>query len=253
MVDIHCHLLSGLDDGAQTMEDSLAMARLAAETGTTDIVATPHAHPRYPFDEQQVTRSILELQQALGDSLRVHYGCDFHLTYDNLEDARQHPRRYTVNHGRYLLVEFSDLLIFTNTREIFEGLLAQDIVPVITHPERNPLLRQRIAQLRDWVAMGCVLQVTAQSLWGDFGRSASRTARQLIEERLSQVVASDGHDTRRRPCRLDRAWQWLERSYGEEAASILLRQNPKRVLEGAELEPLPDFPSRPWWPLSLFR
>jgi len=170
------------------------MLRLAQAAGTTDIVATPHANPEYQFDPDRISEEIERLAQAAGPAPRIHRGCDFHLAYDNVQDAIAHPSKYTINHGCYLLVEFSDLLILQNIGEVFDRLLEAGMVPVITHPERNWLLQQRGEQLRSWVERGCLLQVTAASLLGRFGRRAKRFSDLLLQAGLVHFIASDAHD-----------------------------------------------------------
>jgi protein-tyrosine phosphatase len=238
LIDIHSHVLYGLDDGARTLEDSVAMVRLAAEHGTTDLVATPHANPNYRFDPQIVQERLAEVAEASANVLRLHAGCDFHLSYDNIQDAIAHPRKYTINQCRYLMVEFSDLLIFANTPEIFSRLQDAGMTPVITHPERNGLLRQRIDQISAWVEGGACVQVTGQSVLGEFGRRAVEFSRALLDRQLVHFVASDAHDCEHRPPRLDLAHAWIKENYGEEWAEALCVANPKATLTGESLEPL---------------
>src|SRR6202142_3401437 len=118
MIDIHSHVLPGLDDGARSLEQSIAMIRIAAETGTTDLVASPHANLEFHFDPERVEERLAELEKA-GGGVRLHRGCDFHLYFDNIHDALAHPTKYTINHKGYLLVEFPDLLIAKSTPEVF--------------------------------------------------------------------------------------------------------------------------------------
>jgi protein-tyrosine phosphatase len=231
-------VLYGLDDGARTIEDSVAMVRMAAEHGTTDLVATPHANPNYRFDPQIIRERLAEVSAASGNVLRLHSGCDFHLSYDNIQDAIENPRKYTINQHRYLMVEFSDLLIFNNTAEIFSRLLEAGMTPVITHPERNGLLRQRVDQITLWVAAGACVQLTGQSLLGEFGRRAAEFSRTLLDRQLVHFLASDAHDCEHRPPRLDLARAWVEDHYGEELAEMLCVTNPKATLTGESLEPL---------------
>src|SRR5947209_648540 len=103
------------------------MLRMAEEHGTTEIVATPHANQNYRFDPDLISRRIAEISTAYGGPVKIHRGCDFHLSYDNIQDAISNPRKYTVDEGPYLLVEFSDLLVFKNTQEIFERLQDADM------------------------------------------------------------------------------------------------------------------------------
>ena len=250
MIDIHSHVLFGLDDGARTIEDSIAMVRMAAEHGTTDLVATPHANLQFKFEPEQIAERLAKVQEAVGGALRLYTGCDFHLSFDNIQDSIDHPRKYTINQQRYLLVEFSELLIFKNTEDIFARLRDAGMTPIITHPERNGLLRQRIENIAKWVDEGTRVQVTAQSLTGTFGKRAQDFSRELLDRRLVHVIASDGHDCVRRPPVMDQARDWLRKHYGEAVAEVLCVTNPGAALSGAAMV-LPDVESpssvRKWY------
>ncbi|MBZ5675278.1 MAG: exopolysaccharide biosynthesis protein [Acidobacteriia bacterium] len=239
MIDIHSHVLFGMDDGARTMEDSLAMVRMAAEHGTTDLVATPHANLQFKFNPELIAERIAQVREAAAGVLRLYTGCDFHLSYDNIQDSIEHPRKYTINQQRYLLVEFSELLIFKNTEDIFARLRDAGMVPIVTHPERNGLLRQRIENIAKWVDQGARMQITAQSLTSGFGRRAQEFSRELLDRRLVHVVASDGHDCERRPPVMDQARAWLRKKYGDALAEALCVTNPGATLSGADMH-LPD-------------
>ena len=236
MIDIHSHVLFGLDDGARSLEDSVAMVRMAAEHGTTDLVATPHANLQFKFEPEKIAERIAQVREASANILRLYTGCDFHLSFDNIQDAIANPRKYTINSQRYLLVEFSELLIFNNTEDIFARLRDAGMTPVITHPERNGLLRQRLERIAKWVEQGGCVQVTAQSLTGTFGRRAHDFSRQLLERGLVHVVASDGHDLEHRPPVMDRARQWLQEHYGSALAEALCVTNPRAALSGDAMD-----------------
>ena len=241
MIDIHSHVLFGLDDGARTMEDSLAMVRMAAEHGTTDLVATPHANLTFKFEPEQIAERMARVREAAGGVLRLYTGCDFHLSFDNIQDSIEHPRKYTINQQRYLLVEFSELLIFNNTEDIFARIRDAGMTPIVTHPERNGLLRQRIEKIAQWVDQGARVQVTAQSLTGGFGRRAQEFSRELLDRKLVHVVASDGHDCERRPPVMDQARTWLRQTYGAALAESLCVGNPGAALSGNDMHlPNPD-------------
>src|SRR5260370_18623033 len=152
------------------LQDSVALVRMVFEDGTTDLVATRHADLNYRFDPQLVRERLAEIAAAAGNGPRLYSGCDFHLSFDNIQDAIAHPSKYTINQKCYLLVEFSDLLIFNNTPEIFARLLDAGMVPVVTHPERNSLLRQRIDHIASWVEAVARGPVPVQSRLGGFGR-----------------------------------------------------------------------------------
>ena len=252
MVDIHSHILFGLDDGSPDRETSLAMLEIAARAGTADIVASPHADIHYPFQLEEVELQIEELNAATGGKPRIHFGCDFHLQYDNIQDALAHPTRYTIAHKSYLLVEFSDLVIFNTSDQVLDRLIEAGMTPVVTHPERNPLLQQRPEALTRWVERGCLLQVTAQSLLGDFGSRAKEFAETLMKRNLVHFLASDAHDCERRPPRLDEAHEWVCRKYGPARADLLCIANPAAAVAGAPLPPggseaSPSSPGRRWF------
>ncbi len=252
MIDIHSHILHGLDDGSPSLEESIAMARMAAAAGTTDIVATPHANLQYAFDPELVERKIAELAETCGGAPRIHYGCDFHLHYDNLQDALANPSKYAVNHKRYVLVEVSELLMIKSADEALERMRSAGMIPVITHPERNGILQRRMDKLEAWVAEGCCLQLTAQSLRGSFGRRARKFSWELLHRGLVHFVASDSHDSVDRPPRLDEAYRRVLEELGPAQAERLFEGNPSAVLAG---EPLPagevdrSRPPRRWWRL----
>jgi protein-tyrosine phosphatase len=233
-VDIHSHILYGLDDGAKTVEESRAMLQLAATAGTTDIVATPHANGQYAFRPDLIEERITELGAAA--PIRIHRGCDFHLQFDNIQDALAHPDKYTINHKSYLLVEFPDLAIFVNTEEILLQLLDHGMVPIITHPERNDRLQRRLDDLARWVEIGCYVQVTAGSCTGVFGKRARVCAETLMKRGMVHIIASDAHDCRRRTPSLSGAYKGLAEQWGEEAIEPLFVDHPRAVLTGDPIE-----------------
>lgn len=237
MVDIHSHILPQIDDGSKSFEESVKMLDMAAEAGTTDIVATPHSNAEFPFRPELIEQKVSALRLAMKDRIRIHQGCDFHLSYDNIQDALSYPSKYTINHKCYLLVEFSDASIFQRTVDIFGKLLGCGMIPVITHPERNGLLQKRLDDLQQWVRDGCMVQVTAQSYLGTFGRSAKQYADTLLERNLVHFVASDAHDSEYRTPRLDESYRYVARKEGQERANRLFKEYPQRVIDGDPIYP----------------
>jgi protein-tyrosine phosphatase len=244
MVDIHSHFLHGIDDGASTVEDSRRMVEVAWETGTRILVASPHADSQYRYCPETVDKLLDEARAAAPADLRLVRGCDFHLMFDNVQDAIQHPTRYTIDNKCYLLMELSDLVIFTNTSALWSRLEDAGMRIILTHPERNPLLRQRLELIEEWVSQGRYMQVTASSLLGLFGPKALHFARQLLDRGLVHFVASDAHDLHGRPPRLDRALQWLTQNYSAELARLLCIEHPLAAVEGRALA-LSAFPPAP--------
>lgn len=231
------------------MEESVAMARMAAASGTTDVVATPHANDSYVYDEVVVEEKLAELRAAAGDTIRIHRGCDFHLTPENIRDALAAPAKYSVAGRGYLLVEFSDYSIPATAGGIFREMLSAGLRPVVTHPERNPLLRERLEMVELWIDQGCFVQVTALSVLGRFGKSAKEAADRLLRNSLVHFLASDAHDCEHRPPALDAAWKQVSKELGECAARGLLETNPAAALAGRKVERIRIDPRKKWFHL----
>ncbi len=210
------------------------MLEIAAASGTSDIVATPHVNAQYVFDPEQIGAQIQELSASV--DVRIHRGCDFHLQIDTIKDALAHPRKYTINGNGYLLVEFPEPTIFTGTDEIFMQLLEAGMVPIITHPERHAHLRKRVDDLARWVELGCYVQITAASCTGTFGRAAKACANELMTRGLVHFVASDAHDTSYRPPDLSQAYALLAGQWGEATVRPLFVENPAAVLTGNAID-----------------
>ena len=239
MVDIHCHILPELDDGARDESVSIEMAKMAVADGITHVVATPHSNYRYQFDAEVNRQKKDELQKRIGDSPILLLGCDFHLSYENLEDLRVNPSRYTINGLQYLLVEFADSTVPPSIDQVFFDLISRRLVPIITHPERNPLLSRDFAQLQKWIGMGCFVQVTAASFLGRFGKHVQKISMSLLRNSMVHFIASDAHDTVSRPLQLAEARKAIAQDQGEEAARALSEANPRAAIEGRLL---------PWQP-----
>jgi|SRR5665213_473690 len=251
MVDIHSHIVYGVDDGSKTLENSVAMLEMAAECGTTDIVATPHSDLRYSYNPELIDARIAEMRAALKDRIRIHRGCDFHLHFDNIRSCETDQARYTINGLRYLMVEFADTHIPKNIPQVFRAMIQREITPVITHPERNALLMGRVNELVEWVRFGCLIQVTAQSFTGRFGKKAEEGCKRLMHQKLVHFVASDAHDTEWRPPDLREARHHVTSEYGADTAERLFTVHPRMVLTGEYIEcEDPDdaeAPSKPWY------
>jgi protein-tyrosine phosphatase len=235
MVDLHCHILPGLDDGPATMEESIAMAESAIADGITHVVATPHSSNEYSFDFARVRQLRDELQIKVGERLKIATGCDFHFNPENLESLRKDARQYCINQRHFLLVEFNEFSIPPSVDQTLHAIQLAGVQPVITHPERNGILRSRPERLKKWVRQGCFAQVTGGALTGGFGVSAQQIALRWIGEGVIHFVASDAHNTRSRPLRLQPAYKVVVERFGEEKARALFQDNPLAAFEGCQL------------------
>ena len=242
MVDVHCHILPGLDDGPQGIDESLAMAESAIAEGITHVVATPHCSNEFPFDFGRVQRLREQLQAEIGDRLKLATGCDFHVNPENLEALRADASRFCINQHDYLLVEFNEISIPPAMDDTLHALQLRGLRPVITHPERNGILRRQPERLKKWVRLGCFVQVTAGSLTGGFGPRAQEDSLCWIAQGLVHIVASDAHNTKRRPLRLQAAHDVVAEQFGGEKARALFFDNPMAAFEGRDLPHVPEIP-----------
>jgi protein-tyrosine phosphatase len=238
MIDIHHHLLPGLDDGAKDLETSVAMARMAAQDGITHVVCSPHSSNHYRYDPVIVSKKLQELRQEIKAEdipLELGVACDFHLNYENIEDAIANPQRYSINGKTYLLVELPDLGIPPNLEETFYRLRLAGMTPILTHPERNPTLQNDAGRLKDWMQAGMLVQVTTSSVLGQMGKTAQKMSHKLLEDRWVHFLATDAHNLRSRPPKMREACDMVSQKYGAEYARLLCFSNPKAAYDGEPL------------------
>jgi protein-tyrosine phosphatase len=245
MVDVHCHILPGLDDGASDVRESLAMAQSAILDGITHVVGTPHSSSEFKFDYARVRELRDQLQRLVGDRLVLATGCDFHLNLENLEALHKDARRFCLNQLNYLLVEFSEYSIPPTTNHTLHSMKLMGLHPIITHPERNGILQAQTSRLASWVKLGSYVQVTGGSLTGTFGPKAREDALRWMGMGLVHFVASDAHNTRGRPLKLQPAYEVVREKFGDEKARALFFDNPLAAFEGRELPYVPAIVEAP--------
>jgi protein-tyrosine phosphatase len=239
MVDIHCHILPEVDDGARSWEMALHMCQMASQDGIEHMVATPHANGEFAYDRNWLRGVLDELQKRNGGKPKLSLGCDFHFSYENLESLAQTPHRYTIEDTPYLLVEFSDFSVPPSVSDELEDLLIRGLVPILTHPERNPLLQRKAERVLEWAQMGCAVQITANSLTGAWGDRPKKMTQWLLQREAVHIVATDSHNVEGRPPILSVARDLLSRHYSPLVGKALTDDNPRAVVTG---QPLPYFP-----------
>jgi protein-tyrosine phosphatase len=237
MIDIHCHALAGVDDGARSFEVSVEMCRMAAADGITHVVATPHCNYAYDFDFEVNQAKLAELQAAVGDAPKLLLGCDLYLSYDNIRRLIDNRAHFTINQTNYVLVEFGDHFNPDQMDRIFYEMQCARLLPIFTHPERNPVFQRRPELLYHWVTRGCLVQVTAKSYTGGFGRRAQHFSELWLDHNLIHFFASDAHDAKHRPPILSACCDKVVKEKGQEVADLLLRKNPEAVIDGRPLPP----------------
>jgi len=175
------------------------------------------------------------LQDRVGASPILSLGCDFHLSYDNLQSVLAEPHRYTIAVGSYLLVELSDYSIPAQLGDCFLKLGDRGVTAILTHPERNAILRQRPQRVIEFMDLGCAVQVTANALTGFWGQRVARVATWLLEHEAVHVIASDAHDARHRTPILSAARDLAAQICGKEVARALVEDNPRAILTAQAL------------------
>jgi protein-tyrosine phosphatase len=239
VVDIHSHILPEVDDGPKTWDVCVAMCRAAAADGITHMVASPHANDRYHYDREYMQGLVVHLQQLVGDAPKISLGCDFHLSYENLQDAFANPSNYVIGNTHYLLVEFSNYGVPQNTTDSFHRLGDHGITVIITHPERNPILRENLQRVIEWAEQGCIIQMTGSALTGFWGERTRRAAEWLLERKAVHVLATDAHDLEKRVPILSKSRDAAAQIVGDEIAEALVTGNPSAIVSD---QPLPFFP-----------
>ncbi|MBU2870043.1 CpsB/CapC family capsule biosynthesis tyrosine phosphatase [Colwellia sp. E2M01] len=235
MIDIHCHLLPSIDDGAKDMAESLALIRLAVDEGISRIVLTPHLHFGRFNNTLPIIKSAFEVLIAEVKSANINvelaYAAEVRLDSEilTLLANKNLPLYGRYDGQHFMLLEFPHSHIPTGSEALVKYLKKQNITPVIAHPERNRDLLSKPHKIKEFVNLGCWFQVTAGSITGNFGDECQTLALQYIEQGLIQVVASDAHNLKRRPPLLNDARNKVVTLFGEDKAQALFHDNPYNI------------------------
>jgi len=234
MIDLHCHILPGLDDGARTMDEAVSMARIAAADGIHALVATAHITPGvYDNSPDGIVSAAAAFEARLkeeGIPLRIIPGADVRMTPELLEGEGRFLR---INRDTpYFLFEFPHDLIPPGSDRLVGELIGRGVIPVITHPERNREFQRRPGGLKPFIRQGCRVQITAMSLTGGFGTRALQLCEAYLKEGWVDVIATDAHDTVKRPPILSLAARRAEELSGAEAARRMVRDTPSKIVKG---------------------
>ncbi|MBE6949433.1 MAG: tyrosine protein phosphatase [Ruminococcaceae bacterium] len=235
MIDIHCHILPGVDDGADTIDDAVRMARMASAGGVRAIIATPHSCvPAFPPNIKSVSlldrfREFSNAVRAAGIPLKVYSGAEILCTRDMPKFLEQ-GRLLTLASSKYFLMEF----YFNSDPNYINSMLklvsANGLIPVIAHPERYHAVQAFPHLVEEWNERGYVIQINKGSITGQLGYSEQNTARWILSNGLAHVVASDAHGINKRTPRLDGVYRHLEEKLIGGYAELLLKENPGRII-----------------------
>ena len=236
MIDLHCHILPAIDDGSADMETTMKMLEIAARDGISHIVASPHFRYGEKPSFQDILKNLRIVQDEAvrqGSPVKLYSGADVRLTYE-LFEALEREDMPSINNSRYFLLELPDLIPPHLDDFIFEAKI-KGYVPIITHPERNYSLLSAFDKTDALREAGALLQLTAMSITGDFGKQIRKFSLHLLKEGHVDFVASDAHSTDRRTPVLSRAYSEVTSVLNAEAARKMFIDNPRAVLENREL------------------
>jgi protein-tyrosine phosphatase len=239
MIDLHFHCLPRVDDGPATWEEAVALCRAAAADGTQRIVATPHVYRDPWINANPVVRDrlVAALNDRLDGSPLVLAGCEYLFSDQAISLVKRKKTNPLtgLSRGSYLLVEFEPGFVSATAAADFHELKVLGVRPVVAHPERNLVFAREPQRLAELVRRGAVVQITAGSLLGDFGRSAQKACDDFFRLGIVHVVASDAHSLDRRPPRLAAAPEWVGKKWGADVAMGLFSQNPRAILQSLPL------------------
>jgi protein-tyrosine phosphatase len=242
VIDLHTHVLPGVDDGAETLEQAVELCRLAAADGCTALVATPHRRRDEWADlpEAELERRLGQVRAAVGESPRLLLGGEVRVDSDLARDLDRPDRGGTLPlaGSRYLLLELEPRGFGPDPATLVAELAAAGWRPIVAHPELTPWLAREPEQVDRLAAAGALFQLTAASVAGDFGRVPRERALELLEAGHAHFVASDAHRPDWRPTGLSRARREIERRFGAERATALTELHPRAVLEDRPLAPV---------------
>lgn len=239
MIDLHSHILPGIDDGAKIIEDSIEMAQIAVSNGTTVITATPHViEGRWMPEWSTIQKLCAELAHELKRekiALTIIPGAEVALNMDIL-DLIEGPGPYCINGGRYMLVELPATHIPQYTNEFFFTLQARGISPILAHPERHPEIARNPGLIVEWVNKGILMQVNGPSLVGKMGDRAMKTAEILLSSKLVHFFGSDAHSPRARTPRLADAQDKAAALVGADMTRQMFVTNSTAILNDEDVE-----------------
>ncbi|TRZ36822.1 tyrosine protein phosphatase [Niallia circulans] len=233
MIDIHCHILPGIDDGPSSVEESLLMAREAVKEGIHTIIATPHhRNNRYENIKEEVLKNVIKLNSELTNEnipLTILPGQENRIFGELLEDY-QKGEILTLNDTDYLFIEFPTSSVPRYSERLLYDIQVKGLTPIIVHPERNKELLNNPKILYDIVKNGALTQVTAASIAGYFGKPVQKFSKQLIENNLTHFIASDAHNTNNRSFKLNEAFKIIDKDFGVDFVYLFI-ENSEALIE----------------------
>jgi len=247
MIDIHAHILPGIDDGASNFAEAMRMLQTAAESGVHTIVATPHCNIHGMYENyygKEYINLFKELSvEAARENIEIKIvpGMEVYAS-ENILELIQDGRIITINGSRYILIEFGFKKDLALSNFVISELLALGYIPIVAHPERYPYVQKAPHLAWHWQNQGCLLQLDKGSLMGEYGKQAKNTAIYLLNHNMVSLIASDAHGANQRSADMSAVYDFLCSNFSLELAYRLMEQNPRKVIydhEFAELKQIP--------------
>jgi protein-tyrosine phosphatase len=243
MIDLHCHILPGLDDGPQNMEESLLLAKEAVRHGIHTIVATPHRNAKYQSEKQEILYKVNSLNERLYEqniALKILPGQEVRLYGEIAQDIANQNILPINAANKHIFIEFPADHVPRYAERLLYEIQLQGIIPIIVHPERNAEFMEQPALLYSLIKKGALSQVTAASVTGALGKNIKKFSLQLIEHNLTHMIASDAHNTTSRSFALREAYNTIEKEFGSDIVSDF-QENAYFIIGGQSVyKPTPE-------------
>jgi protein-tyrosine phosphatase len=239
MIDMHSHILPGLDDGPYDIGESVRMCRIAVDDGIHTIVATPHMLKGiYNFSREDVLNKVRKLNSVLKTKnipLTILPGAEIVMDPDILSLIQKDVLVTVNNGGSHIFLELIDYFPKKQIEDFIKNLTENNIIPIIAHPERNIIIQKNINILSRFVKAGALSQITAMSITGNFGRKAQKTAEKLLKEKLTHIIATDSHSSTWRPPVLSSGLKAAEEIIGKNNAIKMVTETPELIIQKQKL------------------
>lgn len=254
IIDLHSHLIPGVDDGAKTIEQSIELASQPVDEGVEHMVLTPHhrngKYINYKADVLEAANTLQEAYKQANVNLKVYASQEIHLTDKFLDDLYNGELLSLDTAGKYYLIEFPSDRVPSIAKQVLQEIIDDGITPVIAHPERNRELSSNLQLLYELVQMGCLSQITTSSYSGYYSETLVENSKRIIDHNLAHILASDVHHMKHRPMNVQAAFERLEKEYGQDTVKYF-KDNARNIFNGDKVDkkkPIqPNKPRKKWF------
>jgi len=240
MIDLHCHILPGIDDGPELLNESIEMCRIAANDGISKVACVPHhVVGKYNNNREKIIKCVEKLQASIDSEnipLTLYPGCEIRLDLNLVEKIKAGELLTMNDSGRYITLELPNEALPKNIEEIISSLIFAGIIPIVAHPERNHAIQNDPEILYQLVQLGALAQLTASSLTGRVGSRIEKFSTLLLEHKLAHMLVTDAHSSKQRRPTLSKGLKRLKEVVGEKAAMGMVEEIPEKILNGEDID-----------------